>query len=1153
MTDRVGQHLGPYQLIQVLGQGHWASVYLGEHGHLHTQAAIKVLHGPWADSEVDGFLGEARTLARLRHPHIVRVLDFGVQEGTPFLVMEYAPGGTLRQRHPKGTQLPLQTVVSYVKQVASALQYAHDQRLIHRDLKPENLLLGPDQDIWLADFGLALVAHSARVPPFQQAAGTLTYMAPEQLQGHPTPASDQYALGVLVYEWLAGERPFSGSFPELAVKQTLAPPPPLSERVPTIPAKVGQVVLRALAKDPEQRFASTYAFALALEEAAREAASGQTLPFLTAQFAAEDRHSVTSRPPLPIQPNPLIGREQEVAAIQRLLSREEVRLLALTGPGGTGKTRLGLQVAAELSDRFPDGVYFVNLAPISDPALVVSTIAQTLGVKETAEQPLLDLLSAFLREKQVLLLLDNFEQVVSAAVQVTELLATCPKLKVIVTSRAVLHVRGEQEFAVPPLSVPDPKRLPDLVTLSQYEAVALFIQRAQAARPEFQLTNANAAAVAEICVRLDGLPLAIELAAARIKVLPPQALLVRLDQRLAVLTSGARDVPVRQQTLRNTITWSYDLLGAAEQQLFRRLSVFGGGWTLEAAEALYAALDTGNNDGAGALLDRITSLLDNSLLYRVDSEGNEPRFAMLETLREYAFEALAASQELNVARQAHAAYYLRLVEAELEREEGRQREKLELLEQEYDNLRAALRFTLEQAEAGHDSAMALHLGSLLTPFWLMRGYWSEGRAFLERALTKHEGVGGTVLAKALVAAGKLAFQQGDYERAELLAEESLALFREIGDTRGSATALEILGTLAWNRGNLSSAQALLQEALALYKQTGDRRATVSSLFDLAWLARNQGEYTRAQALCEECLTLSRNLADTRGAADAQLLMAQMLFDTQTAPTTVRTQAEDVLVLYRQVDDKEGIAACFHLLGQITLLQGEAEEARSWFEQSVALHKELGHQAGLAWAVSGLARVALAQGDYVAARNRYEESLARARAMDDQELLVSCMEGLAMVVSAQGEPVWAARLWGAAEVLRKTIGEPVSPVEHAFYERAIMDTRRRLGERAFEAGWDQGRTMTPDQALQAQLPLPALSASPSTSVAGRMPIAYPAGLTVREVEVLRLVAKGMTDAQIAEALVISPRTVNTHLTSIYSKIGVSSRSEATRYALEQRLA
>jgi class 3 adenylate cyclase/predicted Ser/Thr protein kinase len=299
MTDRVGQHMGNYQLIQLLGRGHWASVYLGEHGHLHTQAAIKVLHGPWADSEVDGFLGEARTLAHLRHPHIVRVLDFGVQEGTPFLVMEYAPGGTLRQLHPKGTRLPLQTVVSNVKQVASALQYAHAQQLIHRDLKPENLLLGPEQQVWLSDFGLALVVQSARLQPFQQTAGTLAYMAPEQLQGHPTAASDQYALGVLVYEWLAGERPFSGPLPELAVKQALTPPLALSERVPTLPAVVDQVVLQALAKDPQLRFASVQAFALALEEATREDASGQTLPVLASGDPAEAGRRAASLHHLP--------------------------------------------------------------------------------------------------------------------------------------------------------------------------------------------------------------------------------------------------------------------------------------------------------------------------------------------------------------------------------------------------------------------------------------------------------------------------------------------------------------------------------------------------------------------------------------------------------------------------------------------------------------------------------------------------------------------------------------------------------------------------------------------------------------------------------------------------------------------------------------
>jgi predicted ATPase len=343
---------------------------------------------------------------------------------------------------------------------------------------------------------------------------------------------------------------------------------------------------------------------------------------------------------LPVQPTPLIGREKEVATVEHLLRREEVRLLTLTGPGGIGKTRMALQVAAELSDRFADGVFFVNLAPISDPTFVVPTIAQTLELRETGEQPLLDLLQASLRDKQLLLLVDNFEQVLSVASQLADLLAACPKLKVLVTSRFVLHLRGEQEFTVSPLATPDPKHVPDLALLSQYEAVELFIARAQAVKPGFQVTHANASAVAEICARLDGLPLAIELAAARLKLLPPQALLARLGKRLAVLTSGARDLPARQQTLRNTIAWSYHLLEAQEQRLFRRLSVFVGGCTLEAIEALCTALET--NTPTLSMLDSVASLLDKNLLQQKEQEGEEPRFLMLETIREYGLEASCA-------------------------------------------------------------------------------------------------------------------------------------------------------------------------------------------------------------------------------------------------------------------------------------------------------------------------------------------------------------------------------------------------------------------------------------------------------------------------------------------------------------------------------
>ena len=458
-------------------------------------------------------------------------------------------------------------------------------------------------------------------------------------------------------------------------------------------------------------------------------------------------------PGLPVSLTSLIGREHELQALHALLLRPEVRLLTLTGTPGVGKTRLALEVARDLVQEFSDGVHLVSLAPLSDPALVIPTIAQTLDIREMAGQPLLERLKERLQRQQILLLLDNFEQVASAAVQVADLLAACQQLKVLVTSRARLHVRAEHEFAVQQLALPDPAHLPDLVAMAHYAAVALFLERAQATKPDFQLTAANARTIAEICVRLDGLPLAIELAVARIKLLPPQALLKRLSSRLAILTGVSWDAPARHQTLRDTIAWSYQLLDAAEQQLFRSLAVFSGGFTLEAAEAVCTTETDEPTGQVGSVLDGVASLIDKSLLQQTELEGEEPRLVMLETIREYGLESLRQSGEMEQTQRAHASYFLALAErAEPEFDGPSAAVWLEQLEREHDNLRAALQWLLEQAkDAGThaDQEMAIRLAGALWPFWYFNGHLSEGKALLERVLSGSQGAMRSLRIKAL--------------------------------------------------------------------------------------------------------------------------------------------------------------------------------------------------------------------------------------------------------------------------------------------------------------------------------------------------------------------------------------------------------------------
>jgi predicted ATPase/DNA-binding CsgD family transcriptional regulator len=558
---------------------------------------------------------------------------------------------------------------------------------------------------------------------------------------------------------------------------------------------------------------------------------------------------------LPLQPTPLVGREQEVAEVAQRLSASPSRLLTLTGPGGTGKTRLALQAAADLLEEFEDGAFFISLAALTEPKLVASAIAAPLGVIETADRPLQEVLKEYLREKKLLLLLDNFEQILEGASLVRELLSVCPNLKVLATSRTPLGIYGEREYPVPPLSLPDTARLPSLEDLTQYEAVRLFIERASDARPDFSITNENASAVAEICVRLDGLPLAIELAAARVKVLTPKKMLERLSDRLKLLTGGARDLPERQRTLRATMEWSHALLEEGEKLLFARLSVFAGGRTLEAIEAICDAED----DLPVDVLDAVESLVDKGLL-REEVTGGEPRFYMLETVHEYAREKLEESGEAEELRMLHAQYFLSLAEeAEPGVEGAQQAAWLGRLEAEHDNFRAALSWSLGQGEAER----VLRLGAALGVFWYTRGHLSEGRWWLERGLAGGGPLPALARAKALNEAGWMALYQGELKPAIALLEESVGLFTELGNEPSVATSLFNLGHALLHEGDRGRLKALCQEAEALGRQFVDREAIAMSLLFLGMALLHEGDYERTIAYLEESRTLFQKVGDTR--------------------------------------------------------------------------------------------------------------------------------------------------------------------------------------------------------------------------------------------------------------------------------------------------
>jgi predicted ATPase/class 3 adenylate cyclase len=748
-------------------------------------------------------------------------------------------------------------------------------------------------------------------------------------------------------------------------------------------------------------------------------------PHIPADFPALDsQQSHTTN--LPVQSTPLLGREREVATVRGMLLQANVRLLTLTGPGGVGKTRLALQVAAELLDDFAAGVYFVSLGSISEPALIAVAMIQTLGIREIGGRTPLESLKASLLNREVLLVLDNFEHILAAAALVADLLETLAGLKVLVTSRAPLHLSGEHEFLVPCLLLPNHARAPALHALISYAAIQLFVERAQAVQPDFTITAEIAADVVEICRRLDGLPLAIELAAARIRLFSPAALLGRLrtSPSFALLTGGPANAPARHQTLRSAIDWSYRLLDAHEQVLLRRIAVFAGNCTMEAIESICY----GYGDLSGDLVDDLTALVTKSLLQRIGSLDGEPCFRMLETIREYALERLAASGEAELVQQRHAEYFLDLVEtAEGALHGPRQTTWLQRLTADHDNLRAVLAWsTLEASRI----EIALRLAAALWHFLEIQGHLTEGQSWLQRLLAADTNAVPALRARALYG---LASLTTDPLQASAMLEEGLALYRALGDQAGVAATLQRLGAMAAFQGDYATASDCLQESLEHYRALEDAIGIAAALHGLGDIARYRREYDHALLLQYEGLYLRHERGNQHGVAWSLNNLAWLAYD-------LGQQAEAALLhrasydLFREIGDRWGIAAALTNLGHIARQQGEHERAVQYLATSLQHFHTLNNPGAIAYVLEHLAALA------VASQPGSDGALR------------------------------AARLFGAAHALRVAANSPVPPFDIVEYRNNITQAQGYLAVDAWNVAYSAGQAIPTEQAIKEVLTL-----------------------------------------------------------------------------------
>lgn len=810
-------------------------------------------------------------------------------------------------------------------------------------------------------------------------------------------------------------------------------------------------------------------------------------------------HAVPNNLPAPL--TSFVGREREIAEVCRLL--RGTRLLTLTGAGGCGKSRLALEATSRVLEDFPDGVWVVELAALSEASFVPRTVAAVLSVPEQTGRVLPDTLTDALRLKSLLLVLDNAEHLLAGCAGLTDiLLRGCGRLRIITTSREALGVAGEAIWRVPPLSAPDPAHLPPRDRVMEFEAVRLFSERAAAVRSDFQVTDDNASAVAQVCHRLDGIPLAIELAAARVRALSVDQIAGRLRDRFELLTAGNRTALPHHRTLRAAMDWSYDLLTEREQRLLARLSVFTGGWPLEAAEAVCA----GDGIDAPEILNLLASLVDKSLVL-AEIQGREARYRLLETMRQYARTRLEEVDDARALRRRHRDWYLGLAErAAPQMWCAVQTTWLRRLEPEHDNFRAALDWC-ETDEEGVDAG--LRLSAALLWYWFIHGDIKEGREYLEAALTRGPAAPAHLRARALCGAAILAWRHDEYDHAFPLLAESVALFRALGDVREIAFALHFMAHLAEARGQFSEAVDQFEESLAYYRRTNDVWGIGKSLSCLGSALLHQGEYARAESLIEEGLPLLRRAGDQTHSASA---LARL--------------------------------AC------LAQRRGDVGRAKARLDEGLRMVRGMEPTHYTFGALITLGLVAVRSGDWVSGSSLLREGLAAAWRVEDRENTARSLEGLAEAATVARRPATAARLTGAAEAIREAIGHPLSPGQRPGYEDRIAALRDVLDETGLAEARATGAAMTPHEAVEYALTAldpEASNGAPVAFIKGRS-----AALTTREREVAGLIAQGLTNREIAARLVIAERTAEGHVQSILNKLTFNSRAQIAAWAVEHGL-